>query len=287
MDRLGELFGVYKARTGRFFGLRVGGFALFAIALFALLLFVYAAFFAEGIRFDKDFRWIIKYVIAFLILLASIGALIFYISFKWKPQYFFEVHEKGVVIKRKSADVDLRFDEIEDVIPFVTAARDNLGFEVNNLLFRKNAGSEWFAINGFFKDHLDLIGGFLAQHTEQRGSAQVQEIEATGSTPFKYVEKSALRKSTFSADSFIDPVGGYLKKYKIHKTLYLSNDQIKIDDKTIYLEDTDYLEIGGLTTDTIYIKDAKGKEKFSLPHAALFSPDIFIAILANRIEFKE
>ncbi|MDR3162925.1 MAG: hypothetical protein LBT81_03610 [Helicobacteraceae bacterium] len=62
---------------------------------------------------------------------------------------------------------------------------------------------------------------------------------------------------------------------------------MKTDTKTVYFEEGDSLEIGGLTTDIVYIKDKNGKEKFSIPYLALFSPDIFIAFLSSKIEFKQ
>jgi hypothetical protein len=279
---MGELIGIYKARSGYFWALRLCGAAIIFM-VGAILVLAIAAVESGSVSYDGP-----SWPIALAAVLIAVGGVIVRISFAWQPKYYLEVYEHGVIIKRKKGDVSLLFSQIEDILPIITyTPAGNPEFKVNNIAFRKDAQSEWFFVNGGFKDHFNLIEGFITLHTEQRGEALVEDIERMGSAPLKYIEKSAIRKSAFSAKSFFDVTGGYLKKYENHKTLYLAKDHIKTNDKTVYFEEGDSFEISGLTTDTIFIKDKNRKEKFALPYLSLISPDVFIAFLSSKMEFKE
>ncbi|MDR0664809.1 MAG: hypothetical protein LBF86_04725 [Helicobacteraceae bacterium] len=272
---MGELIGVYKVKALRFLVMRVSGAGIFAIG--ALIVWALSAL---------NYSGSITALAAFALFLLALGAFFIYSSFVLKPKYYFEAYENGVVVKRKSGDVSLMFSEIEDVLPYVTASRENLEFRINNVAFRKDAQNEWFVITFQYENGAALIDGFLELHAEHRGSKQVEEIEKAGFTSIKYVEKSALTKEAFSPKALIDSHGEYLKKYENYKTLYLAADHIKIENQTVYFDQSDRMEIKGLTSDTIYIIDQNGKEKFSIPYLAVFSPDIFIAILSTKVEFK-
>lgn len=279
MGEMGELIGIYRARVVPFVALAVSGGAIILVGLLVLAM-LYAA--STG---SIDYSGSVPKLLAFGLALIAIGAGLIYLSIVWKPKYYYEAYENGVIVKKKSGDITLLFQEIEDILPFVNGVNHELRY--NHLAFRKDANSEWFLISPRFTDHYNFIEGFCERHTELRGEKLLSEIKKVGFAPFKYIAKSALNKIAFSAKAFIDELGEYIAKYSQYKTLYLAADHIKMDEKIIYFDENDLLEVSGLVSDTIYIKDASGREKFSVPYKALITADIFIAIVSTKTQFKE
>ncbi|MDR1911750.1 MAG: hypothetical protein LBQ52_05320 [Helicobacteraceae bacterium] len=267
---MGELIGVYKRRAIGF--LFLWGVVAVNCAIGSLILLRIYPSYLSAVGSDEPVLWFIALGIAPFILGAAVILQIFVLK---ATQHNVELYENGVIIKGKKGDISLRFCEIEDIL-LVFSPNNPKSAKTNSLVFRKSADSAWYLIGAIFRDHLALIKGFVSRHTQQRGLAQAKEIEKEGFTSFKYLDESALKKSRL-------PNMINLQKCAEYKTLYLTKDHIKIDDKIISLESGDQLETG----DRICVKDSNSNAKLSIPYLAVFSPDVFIAILSTKTLVKQ
>ncbi|MDR3213983.1 MAG: hypothetical protein LBT71_08750 [Azoarcus sp.] len=251
-----------------------------------LLLWVCYAAFSGSIRFSGTNLTVILW---FGVALVLFGAVVTYLCVAWKPKHYYEVYERGIVIKRRGNDVALCFDEIEDVLVFAEGYNYEL-VRPNFLAFRNNQNSEWFAITPRFKNHYDFIEGFVSLHTEQRGVEVLKQIEQTGFASFRHIDQAVIAKSKFSPTvfkAFIDSLGNYMNKYAQCKTLQLARDHIKINDQEVYFDDTDYLVVDGILSTSIKIDDSTGENKLSIAYKSVFSADILIALLSRWLNIKE